>query len=81
MNIQVIGSGCKKCKALFELTKTVATELGITDAIEYSTDVSRIVAMGAMSSPVLAIDGKPMLAGVLPNKEELKQVISEYKPA
>jgi small redox-active disulfide protein 2 len=81
MNIQVIGSGCKKCKALFELTKTVAVELGIKDTIEYSTDVSRIVAMGAMSSPVLAIGGKVVLAGVLPDKEKLKQVISEYLPA
>jgi small redox-active disulfide protein 2 len=81
MNIQVIGSGCKKCKALFGLTKTVAAELGITDVVEYSTDISRIVAMGAMSSPVLAIDGELVLAGVLPDKEKLTQVISEYLPA
>lgn len=76
MKIEVIGSGCKKCKALFELTKEVALELGITDTVEYSTDVSKIVAMGVMSSPVLAITGKPILAGVLPDKEKLKQVIS-----
>lgn len=77
MNIQVIGSGCKKCKALFELTKTVVIELGITTDVDYSTDVAKIVAMGVMSSPVLAIDGKPILAGVLPEKEKLKQIISE----
>ena len=76
MKIEVIGSGCKKCKALFELTKEVALELGITDTVEYSTDVSKIVAMGVMSSPVLAIAGKPILAGILPGKEKLKQVIS-----
>jgi small redox-active disulfide protein 2 len=80
MNIQVIGSGCKKCKALFELTKAVAVELGIKDAVEYSTDISRVVAMGVMSSPVLAIDGNAVLAGVLPDKDKLKQVISEYLP-
>ena len=75
--IEVIGSGCKKCKALFELTKEVAQELGITNEVEYSTDVSKIVAMGVMSSPVLAIDGKPVLTGVLPDKEKLKTIISE----
>ena len=75
--IEVIGSGCKKCKVLFDLTKEVAQELGITEAVEYSTDVSKIVAMGMMSSPVLAIDGKPILTGVLPNKEKLKAIISE----
>ena len=75
--IEVIGSGCKKCKALFELTKEVAQELGITNEVEYSTDVTKIAAMGVMSSPVLAIDGKPVLTGVLPDKEKLKTIISE----
>ena len=78
MKIEVIGSGCKKCRALFDLTVEAAQELGIKEAIEYSTDVTKIAAMGVMSSPVLAIDGKPVLVGVLPDKEKLKQIISEY---
>jgi small redox-active disulfide protein 2 len=77
MKIEVIGSGCKKCKALFELTKETALELGITDTVAYSTDVMKIAAMGVMSSPLLAINGKPVLAGILPDKEELKQILSE----
>jgi small redox-active disulfide protein 2 len=77
IKIEVIGSGCKKCKALFELTKEVAHELGITNEVEYSTDVTKIAAMGVMSSPVLAIDGKPVLTGVLPDREKLKTIISE----
>lgn len=81
MKIEVIGSGCKKCKALFELTKEVITELDIADHVEYSTDIKKIVTLGVMSSPVLAIDGKAVLAGVLPEKEKLKQIISEYMPA
>lgn len=78
MKIEVIGSGCKKCKELCQRTKEVAQELGIKDTVEYSTNVNKIVAMGVMSSPVLAIDGKAVLVGVLPDKTKLKQVISEY---
>ena len=78
IKIEVLGSGCKKCKALFELTKEVALELDIKDTVEYSTDVSKIVAMGVMSSPVLAINGKSVLSGVLPTKEKLKQIILDY---
>lgn len=74
--IEVIGSGCKKCKALFELTKEVVQELDIKNPVEYSTDVSKIVAMGVMSSPVLAINGQPVLTGVLPDKEKLYKIIS-----
>jgi len=76
--IEVIGSGCKKCKALFELTKEVAKELNISDEVEYSTDITKAVKMGMMSSPVLAIDNAPVLAGVLPDREKLKTIISEH---
>ena len=77
MKIEVIGSGCKKCKSLFELTKEIAFELGITDAVLYSTDINKIVAMGIMSSPVLTINDKPVLVGILPDKERLKEIISK----
>lgn len=77
VKIEVIGSGCKKCKALFDLTVEVAKELGINDDVEYSTDVNKVVAMGLMSSPVVTIDGKSVLAGILPSREALKKIISE----
>jgi len=77
MKIEVIGSGCKKCKALFELTEISAKELGINDTILYSTDINKIVAMGVMSSPVLTINDKPILVGTLPDKERLKEIISK----
>ena len=76
MKIEVIGSGCKKCKDLFELTKDVALELLIKDMVLYSTDINKIVLMGLMSSPVLTIDDKPILVGMLPGREKLKEIIS-----
>ncbi len=63
MKIKVIGSGCPTCKNLFELTKKAVSELGIDSTVEYSTDVSEIIKMGVMQSPVLAIDGKPVMLG------------------
>lgn len=77
MKIEVIGSGCKKCKSLYELTKEVFSELGIDNEIIYSTDINKIVALGLMSSPVLTIDDKPILVGMLPDKERLKEIISK----
>lgn len=75
--MEVIGSGCKKCKALFELTEVVAKELGINDTVLYSTDVTKIASMGLMSSPVLTINDKPVLVGMLPDKDKLKDIISK----
>lgn len=78
MKIEVIGSGCKKCKNLFELTKEISIGLGIHDEVIYSNDINRIVLMGIMQSPVLTINDKPVLIGMLPDKERLKDIISKY---
>lgn len=78
MKIKVIGSGCPTCKNLFELTKKAVFELGIDSIVEYSTDVSEIIEMGVMQSPVLAIDGKPAMLGS-GNLEKIKKVIKEFQ--
>lgn len=77
MKIQVLGSGCNKCKKLFELTKQAVAELNLKAEVEYITDVSKIIEMGVMSSPVLAVDGKPALVGFLPSLEKIKKVIAK----
>lgn len=77
MKIEVIGSGCKKCKSLFDITKDIVSEIGIKDEVFYSTDINKILSMGLMESPVLAIDDKPILVGALPSKERLKDIISK----
>lgn len=77
MQIQVLGSGCPTCKKLFELTKQAVEELGLKIEVEYITDIQKIVEMGVMSSPVLAINGKSILTGFLSNVEKLKKIIRE----
>ena len=78
MKIQVLGSGCPTCKKLFELTKQAVEELGLKIEVEYITDIQRIVEMGVMSSPVLAIDGKPAITGFLPDVEKIKEAIKKF---
>jgi len=73
MKIQVLGSGCPTCKKLFELTKQAVEELDLKTEVEYITDIQKIVEMGVMSSPVLAIDGKPVITGFLPDVEKIKE--------
>jgi small redox-active disulfide protein 2 len=79
MKIQVLGSGCTKCKKLFELTKQAVAELELKAEVEYVTDVSKIIEMGVMSSPVLAVGGKPVLVGFLPSLEKIKNTLKTAK--
>ncbi len=77
MNIQVLGSGCATCHKLFELTRKAVGELGLPDTVEYVTDVNRIIEMGLMQSPVLAVDGKPVMVGFVPDIHAIKQAIRQ----
>ncbi len=79
MKIQILGSGCPKCKKLFEVTQEAVDQLNLNVTVEYITDVTKIIQMGVVSSPVLAIDGKPVLVGELPTIEKIKKIISSGK--
>ena len=76
MKIQVLGSGCPTCKRLHESVVNVVSELGLKQEVEYSTDILKIVELGAMSSPVLAINGKVVASGRVPSNQEIKAYIT-----
>ena len=75
MKIQVLGSGCKKCKELYERTQKAVLSLGLDTSVEYITDVQKIVEMGIISTPVLAINGKPVITGMLPDIERIEKLL------
>ncbi len=77
INIQVLGAGCPTCKTLYDKVLEVAKKINSTLEVEYITDVTKIVELGAMSSPVFAIDGEVITAGKMPNEQEIKDVILE----
>ncbi|KKP33042.1 MAG: hypothetical protein A2312_01275 [Candidatus Staskawiczbacteria bacterium RIFOXYB2_FULL_32_9] len=75
--IQVLGSGCPSCHKLFELTKQAVKELNISDEVEYTDDIKKIIEMGVMQMPVLAINGKPVMTGSASDIERIKQLIKD----
>lgn len=77
MKIQVLGSGCPTCKKLYELTQEAVKQLNLNEKVEYITDISKIVEMGIMSSPVLAINNKPVMVGFLPDIAKIKKLLQE----
>ena len=77
--LQILGTGCEKCKKLTENTEKAAKELGIEYEIEKITDINEIMKFGVMMTPALAVDGKVKLAGVasnIPSPEAIKKLIA-----
>ncbi|OGG06008.1 hypothetical protein A3D05_03475 [Candidatus Gottesmanbacteria bacterium RIFCSPHIGHO2_02_FULL_40_24] len=77
MKIQVLGSGCATCKKLYELTQEAVKQLNLEEKVEYITDVSKIIEMGVMSSPVLAVNDKPVSVGSVPDMEKIKSLLTK----
>lgn len=75
MKIKVLGSGCKKCENLAELTETAAKELGINYELEKVKDPNEITAYGVMMTPALVIDEEVKVTGKIPSLDELKKLL------
>ena len=76
MKIQVLGMGCANCKKLYSRTQEVVKKLGLKCEVEYVDDMQKIAEMGVMSSPVLAIDGKAVIVGYIPEEKEIAEAIA-----
>jgi small redox-active disulfide protein 2 len=72
MKIQVLGTGCPKCKQLAENADTAAKELGVECEIEKVTDINDIMSFGIMMTPGIAIDGEVKMSGKVSTVEEIK---------
>lgn len=78
MKIQILGSGCATCKNLYEITKKAVSEMDLHTEVEYITGnegIQKIIELGALSSPVLVVDGQIAMTGFTPDMEKIKSCI------
>ncbi|MBK8574182.1 MAG: TM0996/MTH895 family glutaredoxin-like protein [Elusimicrobia bacterium] len=73
--IQVLGTGCPKCKKLTEAAEQAAQAMGIEYTLEKVTNIEKIINFGVMSTPALAVDGVVKVSGRVPALEELKTLL------
>lgn len=75
MKIQVLGTGCAKCKKLMEATVQAVQELGLEEEVEKVEEVREIAKFRVLATPALALDGQVKLAGKVPSVEQLKALL------
>lgn len=79
MKIQVLGSGCPTCQKLYEVVLKAAQALNLEKQVEYlsgSEGITKIMELGAMSSPILAIDNQIVMTGFNGDVEKIKALIN-----
>lgn len=75
MKIQILGTGCSKCKSLTANAEKAVQELGLGAEIEKVTDIREIMTFQILMTPGLVIDGKVKSAGRVPSPDEIKQML------
>lgn len=76
MNIQVLGTGCAKCKALENATREAISQNGIDATISKVEDIVEIMKY-TMTTPALVVDGKVIVKGRVPSQDELKTILTK----
>jgi len=75
-NVKVYGPGCKRCETTEQMVRDTAAKLGVEVAVEKVSDPPDIAMAGVMSTPGIAIDGKLVHAGGLPDGAKLEGWLS-----
>jgi small redox-active disulfide protein 2 len=73
--IEILGTGCKKCVTTAEQMQAVAGELGIEVDVEKVTDPAAIMGYKVMSTPGIAIDGKLVHSGSVPDRGKIETIL------
>jgi small redox-active disulfide protein 2 len=74
--IQILGTGCPKCKKLFEAAQQAVSELGIEAEVTKVEDITEILSFNIMMTPALAVDGVVKVTGRIPKPDEIKTMIA-----
>ena len=71
MKVQILGSGCAKCKNLEQKVRSLNDIHHLNLEIEKVTDLQEIIKYGILSTPGLVIDGSVKSSGSIPKDEQL----------
>ncbi|HUW86255.1 MAG TPA: thioredoxin family protein [Methanoregula sp.] len=75
--IEIVGTGCAKCKRLFANAEQAVKELKIAADVIKVDDIDEIVNRGIMLTPALFINGKVRAEGRIPDVHEIKAMLTE----
>ncbi len=79
MQIRVYGTGCAKCKALYENVQAALDVAGLDVPIEKVTDLESIAKSAILMTPALEIDGKVVASGRLLESKDIYALLPEQK--
>ena len=75
MKIEILGTGCAKCKTLYENVKKAVEESGKSAEVVKVEEIAKIMAYGVMSTPALVVDGQVKFPGKIASVSEIMELL------
>jgi len=72
MKIEVLGTGCPKCRKVEQMIRNAAAKLDVAADITHVTDVSEITRRGVLMTPAVFVDGEKVSEGKVPAEKEIE---------
>ncbi len=75
MKIEVLGTGCPKCKKTEAHVRQALADLGVDAEVTKVENINDIMEYDVMMTPAVAVDGSVKISGKVPTVEQLKKLI------
>ncbi len=77
MKIEILGTGCPKCKKTKEIIEKVLAETGMKAEVVKVEDFESILNYGVMVTPAVVVDGEVKIAGKVPDEKDIRKWIAK----
>ncbi len=76
MKIEILGTGCMKCKRLAKNVEKAVAEMNLSADIQKVEDITEIMDKGIMLTPALIVDGELKVSGRVADVAEIKRILT-----
>ncbi|MCX7894457.1 MAG: thioredoxin family protein [Thermoanaerobaculum sp.] len=73
--VEVLGTGCARCQETFRVVMAAVQAAGLPFSVVKNESLARMVELGVLATPALAVNGKVVLAGRVPTPEEVVRLL------
>jgi small redox-active disulfide protein 2 len=73
--IEVLGPGCTRCKETYRVVQHVVEQEGLKVEVVKDESIERMLELGLMATPGVAVDGKIVLSGRIPKADEVRRLL------
>lgn len=79
MNIAILGTGCDKCRRLYDTVREAVAQAGVEASLRKVEDIREIMAFKVLKTPAMAIDGEVKISGRVPTVAEVRVLLESRK--